>query len=61
MYKQTSSIAKGLCIGAAAGAALAVFGTQYAMNNKKKLKKKASKAMNTVENIMGNMDSMFRS
>lgn len=60
MYKQSSSLAKGICIGAAAGMAIAAFTTQYAMNNKKMLRKKANKALCSAQNIMESMEAMFK-
>lgn len=60
MYKQSTTLARGIVIGTIAGAAVAVVGTQYAMNNKKTLRKSAAKAMNAVGNIVENMDSVFK-
>ena len=60
MYKQTSSLAKGMCIGAVAGAAVAAFTASYAVNNKKMLRKKANKALSGAENILESMEAMFK-
>jgi hypothetical protein len=60
MYKQSSSLAKGICIGAAAGMAIAALGTSYAMNNKKMLRKKANKALCGASSIMESIESMLK-
>ena len=60
MYKQTTAITKGLCIGMAAGAAAAVIGTQVVKNNKKTIRKTANKALHAVGSFMDNVDGMLR-
>ena len=60
MYKQSSSLAKGLFIGMAAGATAAVIGTQYVKSNKKAIRKNANKALHAVGSFVDNMDYMLR-
>ena len=53
------NVVKGAAIGLAAGMAVGIIG-KNAVDNKPKLKKKANKAMRTMESIMDTAQYMFK-
>lgn len=59
MTNRTMGVVKGIGTGLAAGAVIGIVGS-YAMNNKKSLKKKSKKLMNTMTDVVDNMQYMFK-
>ena len=59
MYKTTMSVVKGVGAGMAVGIAAGVVGATVLGNNKK-VKKNAHKALHAVEDLLGNVQYMFK-
>lgn len=63
MYKRTSKVMRNIGIGLAAGTAVAAIGSQVAKKHRspvKHMKKSASKAMNTVSNVISDVSRMMK-
>ena len=60
MYKKANAIVKGVCFGMIGGAALMAIGMSAAKNNRKTLRRTASKALDTMENVVERFDSMLK-
>lgn len=59
--KQQNNMVTGLALGALLGAAAGVVGHELMTGNKKKMRKKAAKAMKTVNGMVSDLSSMIRS
>ena len=60
MYKKANAIVKGVCFGMIGGAALMAIGMSAAKSNRKTLRRTASKALDTMENVVERFDSMLK-
>lgn len=58
MNKKSANLAKGIGIGMTVGAVMGIAGSRM-MSSSKKLKKTASKALKSVNNVVSNMQNML--
>ncbi len=58
MNKKSANLAKGIGIGVTVGAVMGIAGSRM-MSSNKKLKKTASKALKSVNNVVSNMQNML--
>ena len=60
MSNSAMNLVKGMAWGAAFGVATAVAGTKLMETNKKSMKKKANKALKSMENVLDTASYMFK-